>query len=136
MGNSFCKIKREKETTNKANIQDLCECIYDSIIQADKKVSNNTIHSLSEYFEISEDNIYTPKSIKVNINGEIVQVPIITLISQNHMKIQDLKVTLNPEILIGENIIVDGRGIDKIEIHIKSSDTPENIQRMVNKLYL
>lgn len=120
------------------SIQDIYESIYDSVIQADKKIKENKLNILEEYFEIDKHGVYTPKIIKMNLNNELIDIPLITLINQNDLKIDNLKVVITPSLYIkNKNLftsLISKKSLNKIELTIKSTDTCENLERIFNKI--
>lgn len=129
---------RNSKSNDDPNIQDIYENIYDSIIQADKKIKENKLNNIEEYFEIDKHGVYTPKYIKMNLNNELIDIPLITLINQNDLKIDMLKVTVTPSLYIkNKNLftnLISKKSLNKIELTIKSTDTCENLERIFNKI--
>ena len=84
------------QEVKKGNFLDhLTKGLYDAVVQAQALAENQHIEALSKY--INEDG--TPKCMKMVINGEDINVPLITLAPQSSIKIKelrmDLKVRLN-----------------------------------------
>ena len=73
----------------------LTKGLYDAVVQAQALAENQHIEALSKY--VNEDG--TPKCMKMVVNGEEVNVPLMTLAPQSSIKIKeltmDLKVKLN-----------------------------------------
>ena len=80
----------------KGNFLDhLTKGLYDAVVQAQSLAENQHIEALHKY--VNEDG--TPKCVDMDINGEKVKVPIMTLAPHTSIKIKelsmDLKVKLN-----------------------------------------
>ena len=84
------------QEVKKGNFLDhLTKGLYDAVVQAQALAENQHIEALSKY--INDDG--TPKCMKIFINNEYVDVPLMTLAPQSSIKIKeltmDLKVRLN-----------------------------------------
>ena len=84
------------QEVKKGNFLDhLTKGLYDAVVQAQSLAENQHIEALSKY--VNEDG--TPKCMKMFINSEYVDVPLMTLAPQSSIKIKeltmDLKVRLN-----------------------------------------
>ena len=84
------------QEVKKGNFLDhLTKGLYDAVVQAQSLAENQHIEALNKY--INDDG--TPKCMKIFINGEYVDVPLMTLAPQSSIKIKeltmDLKVRLN-----------------------------------------
>tara|TARA_R110002110_G_C12921334_1_gene667248 strand:- start:39 stop:494 length:456 start_codon:yes stop_codon:yes gene_type:complete len=84
------------QEVKKGNFLDhLTKGLYDAVVQAQSLAENQHIEALSKY--VNEDG--TPKCMKMFINNEYVDVPLMTLAPQSSIKIKeltmDLKVRLN-----------------------------------------
>ena len=84
------------QEVKKGNFLDhLTKGLCDAVVQANALAENQHIEALNKY--INDDG--TPKCMKIFINGEYVDVPLMTLAPQSSIKIKeltmDLKVRLN-----------------------------------------
>ena len=84
------------QEVKKGNFLDhLTKGLYDAVVQAQSLAENQHIEALNKY--VNDDG--TPKCMKIFINGEYVDVPLMTLAPQSSIKIKeltmDLKVRLN-----------------------------------------
>ena len=84
------------QEVKKGNFLDhLTQGLYDAVVQAQSLAENQHIEALSKY--VNDDG--TPKCMKIFINNEYVDVPLMTLAPQSSIKIKeltmDLKVRLN-----------------------------------------
>ena len=84
------------QQVKKGNFLDhLTKALYDAVVQAQALAENQHIEALGKY--LNEDG--SPKCVKMLINGEDVDVPLLTLAPHSSIKIKeltmDLKVKLN-----------------------------------------
>tara|TARA_R110002012_G_scaffold248046_1_gene424027 strand:+ start:58 stop:513 length:456 start_codon:yes stop_codon:yes gene_type:complete len=84
------------QEVKKGNFLDhLTKGLYDAVVQAQSLAENQHIEALNKY--VNDDG--TPKCMKMFINNEYVDVPLMTLAPQSSIKIKeltmDLKVRLN-----------------------------------------
>ena len=133
----------------------LTKGLYDAVVQAQALAENQHIEALSKY--INEDG--TPKCMKMVINGEDINVPLITLAPQSSIKIKelrmDLKVRLNSfgkrksrsgggifckkdagaiDADLGSSILPTRNNYANLTITFEGSEPPEGLVRLNNNL--
>ena len=133
----------------------LTKGLYDAVVQAQALAENQHIEALSKY--VNEDG--TPKCMKMVINGDDVNVPLITLAPQSSIKIKeltmDLKVKLNNfgkrksrrgggifrrkdagavSVDLGSSILPSKNNYANLKITFEGTDPPEGVVRLNNNL--
>ena len=144
------------DKVNKGSFLDhLTKGLYDAVVQAQALAENQHIEALSKY--VNEDG--TPKCMKMVINGEEVNVPLMTLAPQSSIKIKeltmDLKVKLNNfgkrksklgggifckedagaiDADLGSSILPLRNNYANLKITFEGADPPEGVVRLNNNL--
>tara|TARA_Y100000401_G_scaffold116830_1_gene123586 strand:+ start:1380 stop:1832 length:453 start_codon:yes stop_codon:yes gene_type:complete len=133
----------------------LTKGLYDAVVQAQALAENQHIEALSKY--VNEDG--TPKCMKMVVNGEEVNVPLMTLAPQSSIKIKeltmDLKVKLNNfgkrksklgggifckedagaiDADLGSSILPLRNNYANLKITFEGADPPEGVVRLNNNL--
>ena len=133
----------------------LTKGLYDAVVQAQALAENQHIEALSKY--VNEDG--TPKCMKMVVNGETINVPLVTLAPQGSIKIKeltmDLKVRLNKfgkrksrcgggifskedagaiDADLGASILPTRNNYANLEITFEGADPPEGVVRLNNNL--
>jgi len=133
----------------------LTKGLYDAVVQAQALAENQHIEALSKY--VNEDG--TPKCMKMVVNGEEINVPLMTLAPQSSIKIKeltmDLKVKLNNfgkrksklgggifckedagaiNADLGSSILPLRNNYANLKITFEGSDPPEGVVRLNNNL--
>jgi sucrose-6-phosphate hydrolase SacC (GH32 family) len=108
---------------------------------------------LQEYFNIEypentpeeektlENAILIPKVLKIKLhNGDILEVPVCTLVSMNHMDIKNINIKTEIEIknLKQKDILMCAKNNGKkpsinLDINLESIEVSENINRLIQK---
>ena len=140
----------------KGNFLDhLTKGLYDAVVQAQALAENQHIEALGKY--VNEDG--TPKCMEMDINGEKVMVPLMTLAPQSSIKIKeltlDLKVKLNNfgkreskcgggifrkkdagaiSADLGSSIFPSKNNYANLKITFEGTDPPEGVVRLNNNL--
>ena len=144
------------DKVNKGSFLDhLTKGLYDAVVQAQALAENQHIEALSKY--VNEDG--TPKCMKMVVNGEEVNVPLMTLAPQSSIKIKeltmDLKVKLNNfgkrksklgggifckedagaiDADLGSSILPLRNNYANLKITFEGADPPEGVVRLNNNL--
>ena len=144
------------QQVKKGNYLDhLTKGLYDAVVQAQALAENQHIEALSKY--VNEDG--TPKCMRMDINGENVMVPLMTLAPQSSIKIKeltmDLKVRLNNfgkreskrgggifrkkdagavTADLGSSILPTKNNYANLKITFEGTDPPEGVVRLNNNL--
>ena len=144
------------QQVKKGNYLDhLTKGLYDAVVQAQALAENQHIEALGKY--INEDG--TPKCVKMLINGEDVDVPLLTLAPHSSIKIKeltmDLKVKLNNfgkrksrlgggifckkdagaiSADLGSSIFPSKNNYANLKITFEGTDPPEGVVRLNNNL--
>ena len=133
----------------------LTKGLYDAVVQAQALAENQHIEALSKYV----DEKGNPKCMKMIVNGEEVNIPLITLSPQNSIKIKelkmDLKVRLNKfgkrksrlgggifckedagaiDADLGSSILPIKNNYANLTITFEGTDPPEGLVRLNNNL--
>ncbi len=90
----------QADADSQMKLQHIFESIYDAAVKAHNNVQINSLHTLFWLLPANELGIHIPKCIKVQVPNEnddgnpykIVDVPIITLINQQNLNINELKI--------------------------------------------
>ena len=140
----------------KGNFLDhLTKGLYDAVVQAQALAENQHIEALGKY--LNEDG--TPKCVEVVINGDKVNVPLLTLAPHSSIKIKeltmDLKVKLNKfgkrksrlgggifcredagaiEADLGASILPKRNQYANLKITFEGCDPPEGVVRLNGNL--
>ena len=140
----------------KGNFLDhLTKGLYDAVVQAQALAENQHIEALGKY--LNKDG--SPKCVEVLINGEKVDVPLITLAPHSSIKIKeltmDLKVKLNNfgkrksrlgggifckedagaiSADLGSSIFPSNNNYANLRITFEGCDPPEGVVRLNNNL--
>ena len=140
----------------KGNFLDhLTKALYDAVVQAQALAENQHIEALGKY--LNEDG--SPKCVKMLINGEDVDVPLLTLAPHSSIKIKeltmDLKVKLNNfgkrksrlgggifckedagaiSADLGSSIFPSKNNYANLKITFEGCDPPEGVVRLNNNL--
>lgn len=134
MGNKLCRT----ENTEKLSINELYTAIYDGVLEANSLVLESHVRRFEKYFDKNENNEYIPKTIKIKVDDSIKDVPIISLMEHNSLKIENTKITLKTNIKTGKDCfsVNNKESNSTIEINIKANETPENISRILESMQL
>ena len=133
----------------------LTKGLYDAVVQAQALAENQHIESLGKYID-SDGN---PKCMDMNINGNKVKIPLLTLAPHSSIKIKeltmDLKVKLNKfgkrksrlgggifckedagaiEADLGASILPKRNQYANLKITFEGCDPPEGVVRLNNNL--
>lgn len=89
-----------KDAEEQMNLQHVIESIYDAAVKAHNNVQINNLHNLFWLLPVNDRGIHVPKTIPIEIPNDqkdddskrIVNVPIITLINQQNLNINELKI--------------------------------------------
>ena len=140
----------------KGNFLDhLTKGLYDAVVQAQALAENQHIESLNKYI----DGDGNPKCIDMNIDGNKVKIPLLTLAPHSSIKIKeltmDLKVKLNKfgkrksrlgggifckedagaiEADLGASILPKRNQYANLKITFEGCDPPEGVVRLNNNL--
>ena len=79
-----------KQVSRGSFLDHLTKGLYDAVVQAQALAENQHIEALNKF--INDDG--TPKCMKIFINGEYADIPLITLAPQSSIKIKELKMDL------------------------------------------
>jgi hypothetical protein len=110
------------QEVKKGNFLDhLTKGLYDAVVQAQALAENQHIEALSKY--INEDG--TPKCMKMVINGEDINVPLITLAPQSSGAI---------DADLGSSILPTRNNYANLTITFEGSEPPEGLVRLNNNL--
>ena len=131
--------KNSTPSNNSISLEDLYSHIYDSLNKANQTVNNNKIDNIQTFFYKDNDNVYIPKNIKVKVNEDIIEVPLITLIQHNDLKIDSMEISLNTEFTTDCSRNIFSKLINKgkernIKLIIKSNEPSENLSRIISSL--
>ena len=144
------------QQVKKGNFLDhLTKALYDAVVQAQALAENQHIEALGKY--LNEDG--SPKCVKMVINGEDVDVPLLTLAPHSSIKIKeltmDLKVKLNNfgkrksrlgggifckedagaiSADLGSSIFPSKNNYANLKITFEGCDPPEGVVRLNNNL--
>ena len=143
------------QEVKKGNFLDhLTKGLYDAVVQAQSLAENQHIEALNKY--VNDDG--TPKCMKIFINGEYVDVPLMTLAPQSSIKIKeltmDLKVRLNNfgkrkskwggifkkkdagaiTADLGASILPTKNNYANLKITFEGTEPPEGVVRLNNNL--
>tara|TARA_R100000458_G_C8060952_1_gene103906 strand:- start:40 stop:429 length:390 start_codon:yes stop_codon:yes gene_type:complete len=114
-------------------VKSITESIYSAISEAQRAVEESQAHKLlTNYF--NEDG--TPKTIPLNLNGNKIDAPLLTLANHSQLKISECEVELEV------NIDHDGKKamgclgklrkskMAKLKLKFTSTDKPEGVSRL------
>ena len=144
------------DKVKKGNFLDhLTKGLYDAVVQAQALAENQHIEGLSKY--VNEDG--TPKCMNMVVNGEKINVPLITLAPQSSIKIKELtmelKVRLNSfgkrksrsgggifckkdagavSADLGSSILPTKNNYANLKITFEGTEPPEGVVRLNNNL--
>lgn len=144
------------DKVKKGNFLDqLTKGLYDAVCQAQALADNQHIEALSKY--VNEDG--TPKCMKIVIDGNDVEVPLITLAPQSSIKIKELKMKLKVRLNkfgkrksrlgggifckkdagaidadLGASILPTRNNYADLEVTFEGSEPPEGLVRLNNNL--
>tara|TARA_R110002020_G_scaffold41845_9_gene123017 strand:- start:298 stop:750 length:453 start_codon:yes stop_codon:yes gene_type:complete len=144
------------DKVKKGNFLDqLAKGLYDAVCQAQALADNQHIEALSKY--VNEDG--TPKCMKIVIDGNDVEVPLITLAPQSSIKIKELKMKLKVRLNkfgkrksrlgggifckkdagaidadLGASILPTRNNYADLEVTFVGSEPPEGLVRLNNNL--
>ena len=144
------------DKVKKGNFLDqLAKGLYDAVCQAQALADNQHIEALSKY--VNEDG--TPKCMKIVIDGNDVEVPLITLAPQSSIKIKELKMKLKVRLNkfgkrksrlgggifckkdagaidadLGASILPTRNNYADLEVTFEGSEPPEGLVRLNNNL--
>ena len=144
------------DKVKKGNFLDqLTKGLYDAVCQAQALADNQHIEALSKY--VNEDG--TPKCMKIVIDGNDVEVPLITLAPQSSIKIKELKMKLKVRLNkfgkrksrlgggifckkdagaidadLGASILPTRNNYADLEVTFVGSEPPEGLVRLNNNL--
>ena len=133
----------------------LTKGLYDAVVQAQALAENQHIEALNKF--INDDG--TPKCMKIFINGEYADIPLITLAPQSSIKIKELKMDLKVKLNnfgkrksrkgggiyskkdagaissdLGSSILPTRSNYANLTITFEGTDPPEGVVRLNNNL--
>ncbi len=90
----------QEDAGSQMKLQHIIESIYDAAVKAHNNVQINSLHTLFWLLPANEKGIHIPKCIPVQVPNDnddgnphkIVNIPIITLINQQNLNINELKI--------------------------------------------
>ena len=149
------RVAENQKTKKGSYLDHLTKGLYDAVVQAQSLAENQHIEALSKYL----DDNGNPKCIKININGNDVQIPLMTLAPQSSIRIKELtmelKVRLNSfgkrksrlgggifckedagaiDADLGASIIPGRSQYANLKITFEGTDPPEGVVRLNNNL--
>jgi hypothetical protein len=149
------QVAEHQKTKKGSYLDHLTKGLYDAVVQAQSLAENQHIEALSKYL----DDKGNPKCIDMQINGETVSIPLITLAPQSSIRIKELtmelKVRLNSfgkrksrlgggifckedagaiDADLGASIIPGRSQYANLKITFEGTDPPEGVVRLNNNL--
>ena len=148
-------MAHHKEVKQGNFLDHLTKGLYDAVVQAQALAENQHIEALSKY--VNEDG--TPKCMKMVINGETINVPLITLAPQSSIRIKELTMDLKVRLSkfgkrkskcgggifskedagaigadLGASILPTRNNYANLKITFEGGDPPEGVVRLNNHL--
>ena len=148
-------MHQQSDVEKGSYLDHLTKGLYDAVVQAQALAENQHIEALSKY--VNEDG--TPECMKMVINGEDVNIPLITLAPQSSIKIKELKMKLKVRLSnfgkrkckagggifrkkdtgaisadLGASILPTRNNYAELEITFEGTDPPEGVVRLNNNL--
>lgn len=154
------QISLQIQAQNEMKLQHIIESIYDAAVKAHNNVQLNNLHNLFWLLPKNESGIHVPKCIPIEVPNDsdtkeatkIINVPLITLVNQQNLNINELKITTKVDIelltspksencqILGLNKkdyslnLVPGNKSTQIEMFIKMEPPLEVYSRILAKL--